>query len=74
MDGEIDLSRQQCGVDLGREEFLALDARQRRVEDAIAARLDADEFDMQSGVEPFEHVRDGTALRPCQQGTAGAEP
>jgi hypothetical protein len=72
MNGQIDIPGAQRGVDLGGEEFLALDLRERRLAEPIAARVDPDEFDLEAGVELLQAAHDGTALRPRQQRTTSA--
>ena len=74
MHGEIDRGGAQRGVDLGGEEFLAFDLTERDVDDPIATRIDADEFDRQPWMRALEHARHGAALRPRQQRTTRAEP
>ena len=66
MHGEIDRTFTQRGIDLRGEEFLAVDLRERSFDDAIAAGVNADEFDHEPGVQPLQRARHGTALRPCQ--------
>ena len=43
MDREINAAFQQCGIDLGGEEFLALDLRQRLIEDAVVSNIERKE-------------------------------
>ncbi len=73
MDGKVDLALEQRIIDLGGEEFLAIDRRQRPVLDAIAAGLDAHQFDAEPRVQALETVRNGGALCTCQQRAARAQ-
>ena len=61
------------GVDLGGEEFLAVDRRQRSILDPVTAGFDADQLDGQAGVQAFEFARHCRALCTCQRGAARAE-
>jgi hypothetical protein len=67
VDGNVDCASAQRGINLGREEFLAIDLGQRHVKDAIAAGVDADEFDGQSRVRALQGARHRHALCPRQQ-------
>ena len=72
MHGQVDGARAQRGVDLGGEEFLAVDLGQGDVGDPIATRVDADQFDREPGVRALQSARHGHALRPRQQRTPSA--
>ena len=73
MHGEIHLAIQQCLVQFGDKELLALHLAQRYIKDAVTARFNADDFDCQVGVVLLKLLCDGSALRQRQQGLAGAE-
>ena len=73
MHGKIDRSLHERGIDLGREELLALDGGERAILDPIAAGLDANELDRETCVELFEPEGHRSALSACQRGSARAE-
>ena len=74
MHRDVDRAGAQRRIDLGGEEFLALDLAQRDVGDAIAARVDADELHLEAGVRALQQARHGAALRPRQQRATCAQP
>ena len=66
MHREVHAAFQQRCIDLGGEEFLALHARQRHVEHLVAARVDAHQFDFESGMRRAQRGRNLAALHPGQ--------
>jgi hypothetical protein len=73
MDGEIDLTGEQGGVQFGDEELAALGCGEGDIEQLIAAGFDADQLDAEARVEGFQLAGDPGALGLGEEGAAGSE-